>query len=85
MRTIDDVIRILVTKAGSPTLLTELTIEDMELFNSWAEPYKMKMDQYKMILENKNKNIFANVWLIEKHISDFEVEIRNRKLECILV
>lgn len=31
MRTIDDVIRILVTKAGSPTLLTELTIEDMEL------------------------------------------------------
>ena len=32
MRTIDDVIRILVTKAGSPTLLTELTIEDMELW-----------------------------------------------------
>lgn len=75
MRTIDDVIGILVSKAGSPTLLTELTIEDMELFNN----------QYKMILENKNKNIFANVWWIEKHISDFEVEIRNRKLERILV
>lgn len=30
MRTIDDVIGILVSK-GSPTLLTELTIEDMEL------------------------------------------------------